>query len=77
MNTVAATGVDFGWYWVLWVGFLILMFSSMGNWGYAYQAHRKYDGGLRRNAVDILDERYASGEIDRAAYHQLKGDIAA
>lgn len=77
MNSVAPTAVAFGWYWVLWVGFLMLVFSSMGNWRYAYQAHRKYDGGLRRNASDILDERYASGEIDRAAYHQLKGDIAA
>jgi putative membrane protein len=28
----------FGWGWMLWMGFIILMFSGLGNWGYTYKA---------------------------------------
>lgn len=66
----------FGWGWLLWVGFIVLAFSGMGNWGYSYSAHRKYDS-YRRTARDILDERYARGEISREDYGQLKADIAS
>jgi putative membrane protein len=63
-----------GWGWILWFGFIILMFSGMGNWGYTYSAHRKYDTS-RRPARDVLDERYARGEINREEFLQLKSDI--
>jgi uncharacterized membrane protein len=65
----------FGWGWILLFGFIFLLFSGLGNWGYCYSPHRKYDLP-RRNARDILDERYASGEITRDQYAQLKADIA-
>lgn len=76
MNTLADGGTFLGWYWILWVGFIFLLFSNMGNWGYSYQAHRKYDG-MRRTANDIIDERYARGEIDRATYQEMKSEILA
>jgi putative membrane protein len=66
----------FGWGWILWVGFIVLAFSGVGNWGYSYSAHRKYDL-YRRSARDILDERYARGEITREQYGILKSDIAS
>jgi len=53
-----------------------LIFSGLGNWGYSYSAHRKYDLP-RRNARDILDERYANGDITRDQYAELKSDIAS
>lgn len=62
-----------GWGWILWFGFIFLMFSGMGNWGYTYSAHRKYDS--RRPARDVLDARYARGEITREEFLQLKSDI--
>lgn len=62
--------------WVLWLGFTVLIFSSFGNWGYAYSAHRKIDLP-RKGARDILDERYARAEITREQYLQLKADIAS
>lgn len=67
----------FGWGWILWFGFVFLMFSSIGNWGYAYRAHRKYDEQPRKQAFDILNERYARGEITRDQYTLLKSDISA
>ena len=63
------------WGLVIWFGFVFLLFSSFGNWGYTYRAHRKLDRSPRKEVVDILDERYARGEIERAEYIQLKADI--
>jgi putative membrane protein len=77
MYHMSDSGHYFGWGWILWLGFMFLIFSSLGNWGYAYRAHRKLDGSPRRDASAILNERYAGGEIDRTQYLQLKADIAA
>jgi putative membrane protein len=62
----------FGWG---WIGFIFLMFSGFGNWGYTYQAHRKYNGQPRSEPLDILNERYARGDISREDYGRLKTDI--
>jgi putative membrane protein len=64
----------FGWGWILWFGFIFLMFSGLGNWNYTYRAHRKY-GTPNKDALDILSERYARGEITRDDYVQYKTDI--
>ena len=69
-------GYYFGWAWILWLGFLFLLFSSFGNWGYAYSAHQKYDLP-RKGARDILDERLARGEVTREQYAELKSDLAS
>jgi putative membrane protein len=66
----------FGWGWFLWFGIIFLLFSSIGNWGYTYRAHTKYTRGFRRPAIDILDERYARGELSRDEYTRLKTEIS-
>lgn len=66
----------FGWDWLLWVGFVILLFSGLGNWGYTYQAHRRYDVAPGKGALTILDERYARGEIARDEYLRMKSEIS-
>jgi putative membrane protein len=67
----------FGWGWILWLGFIFLMFSSLGNWNYAYRAHRKVDGSSFKDALSILKERYATGELTRTQYLEMKSDIAS
>lgn len=67
----------FGWGWFLWLGFVVLMFSSIGNWGYTYRAHRRFGGESRGDALEILDARYAKGEITRDEYMRMKSDIRA
>jgi putative membrane protein len=52
------------------------MFSSIGNWGYTYSAHRKYGNGSGKEALDILDERYARGDLSREEWGRMKIEIA-
>jgi putative membrane protein len=66
-----------GWGWFLWFGFMILLFSTVGNWGYTYRVHRNYGAQPRKEALDILNERYARGEITREEHSQMKTTISA
>ncbi len=66
----------FGWGWFLWFGVFFLMFSSIGNWGYSYRAHRKFDTQPRNAAFEILSQRYARGEITREDYAEMKSEIS-
>ncbi len=65
-----------GWGWFLWVGVWFLLISSFGNWGYTYRAHRKFEGRPRKQALDILNERYARGEIGQDEYNRMKAEIS-
>jgi len=57
-----------------WAGFfgsfVFLLFSSLGT-GLYLRAHQKFDKPPHKEAFDILDARYAKGEINREVYNQM------
>ncbi|ATC86322.1 MULTISPECIES: SHOCT domain-containing protein [Pseudoalteromonas] len=64
-----------GWGWFLWFGMWLLLISSLSHWGYSYRTHRRYGLESNKTAIDILNERYASGDIDKKEFEQKKQDI--
>ena len=66
-----------GWGWFLWFGVIFLLFASIGNWGYTYRAHRRFEDEYpRKNALEILNERYARGELNHEDYVRIKSQIS-
>lgn len=65
-----------GWGWFLWFGILMLLFSSVGSWGYTYRVHRNDGTRTGKDALDILNERDARGEITGDERTRMKSKIA-
>lgn len=71
----------FGWWWpgmgFMWIFpvlFLVGMalcalFMFRGGW---WSGHRHGGGRGRESALDIVDRRFAQGEIDRAKYDEMR-----
>ena len=51
------------------------MISSFGNWGYTYRMHRRFSERSQKSANDLLNERYAKGEVSRDEFHKMKDEI--
>lgn len=68
------SGIGFGWMWLVWIGLVLVMFSSFGNWGYTYRLHKRY-GAAPKGALDLLDERYARGEVTHDEYGRMKSEM--
>ena len=67
-----------GWGYLLWFGMIFLLFSTLGNWGYTYQAHSRYrDFETRKNAFDLLSERYAKGDLNHEEFVRVREEISS
>ena len=66
----------FSWGWFLWFGLVFLLLSSIGNWGYSYRAHRRFGQLPGQDALDILNARYARGEISGEQLALMRSEIA-
>ncbi len=58
---------------VFWGLIVFGILALMRAWGGSRNASER--GESRRTALDILDERYARGEIDRSEFEQKLGDL--
>ena len=64
------------YWWIFPLGMMLLCFFGMRGKGMCGM------GGLKEtdsseSAREILDRRYASGEIDRTEYEEIKGTISS
>ena len=87
MEHTLCWGPHFHWFWIIPFLFMVLMFGACfrmlwrtGNWRWR-SGHRArwqpfwcYDLG-QEPPDQILDRRYASGEITKEQYEQMKRDI--
>ena len=67
-------GPGFGWmFMILFWGLVIIGIVTIPRW-FVDERSRKSEP-LERTALDILDERYARGEIDRDEFEQKRRDL--
>lgn len=66
-------GWAMGWGWIFMVLFWAL--AIFGALALLRRGSSAGDGESRRRPIDILDERYARGEINKEEYEQKKRDI--
>ncbi|MEG3618727.1 SHOCT domain-containing protein [Magnetovibrio sp. PR-2] len=60
-----------GIFMILWLGLIIAGIVALVRWLMSSSRNTPPE----RRARDILDERYARGEIDRGEYEQCKHDL--
>lgn len=64
-------------FWLLLIGAAVwLIWAIFGRRGHVPMSTSGHYWGSSTNARQILDERYAKGEITREQYEQMKQDIA-
>tara|TARA_R110001583_G_scaffold46761_3_gene146517 strand:+ start:16103 stop:16339 length:237 start_codon:yes stop_codon:yes gene_type:complete len=63
------------WGWFLWFGIWFLLISSFSHWGYSYRTHRRYSSNSDKTAIEILNERYARGDIEQQEFVKIKEEI--
>lgn len=65
-------GMGFGWvFMLLFWGLIILGIAALVKWLWSSNG----GGAEPKTALDMLQERYARGEIDREEYERIKRDL--
>jgi len=70
---------DYMWWWGPWHMLMPLVVLGLIVAGIVFLVRHLWPGSgvaYRRGAIDVLDERYARGEIDREEYMKRRTDIS-
>ena len=66
---------DFHWWWIIPIAMMIFCFIMMrGHKGCMMGSHRSRH--IAESAREILDKRYARGEIGKEEYEQKRRDLS-
>lgn len=74
-------GYGMGGYWLGWVGMaffgliMILLVWAVVKYLKNGRGSNAPDGGKKSDALGVLEERYAKGEINREAYLQMRDEL--
>lgn len=69
-------GMGFGWiFMILFWALIILGVVALAKWLFSAGNSRGGFGGSGKSALDILNERYARGEINPEQYEQMRRDL--
>lgn len=64
-------GFGMGWWWIIGIVLVVLIV-----WFVSRTANRSNPGNAQgKSALDILKERYARGDIDKAEFEERKKDL--
>ena len=61
---------------LLWLGIIFLLFSSMASWRHTWAARRKCRVPLQKGPLEMLNERYARGEITGEEFGRMRSAIS-
>ncbi len=65
-------GFGMGWGWIIGIFILIAAIIIIV---YVVRQAKPIDRGNKKSALDMLKERYAKGEIDKAEFDERKKDL--
>jgi putative membrane protein len=80
-DTIMMWGYGFGWGWlmmslgtILWIAILVVLVWALIHWLNTRTSTPPPTSGVQSGltALDILQQRYARGEIDTATYEQMR-----
>lgn len=75
-NEFGAFGMGFGWlFMILFWGLVLFGVAMLLRWLIAGNTGNA--GSVQRSAIEILQERYARGEIGREEYEQKSRDVSS
>ncbi len=73
MNGMGGFGMGFGW--IFSIIFLAAVIWAVVRLVISNQNRQDYPGNSSKNALDILKERYARGEISEAEFEKMKRQL--
>jgi putative membrane protein len=68
-------GFGGGWMMVFWWALIIVAIIALVRWGITLSPQSTSNRQNNRDALDILKERYARGEIDKEEFEEKKKDL--
>ncbi len=60
---------------LIFMSIMMILFIVLIVWAVRFFSHTTRVDGTKDNALDLLKQRYATGEIDKKQFEQIKKDL--